>query len=67
LGANHDEEGVMAATLAAGVRRTGLDHDEGAVADQVFGQSVEHRADGWLGAWLSEQFDSAHGRAKRRR
>lgn len=67
LGHGHDEEGVMAETLAAGVRRTGPEHDAVAPADQVFGQSGDHRADGWLGAWLNEQFDSAHGRAKRRR
>lgn len=66
LGHYHDAEGVMAETLAAGVRRTGLDHDDISLADQILAQAGDHRADAWLGAWLSEQFDSAHGRAKRR-
>lgn len=61
LGYDHDEGGVMAETLAAGVRRTGLEHDGIALA------GGDQQADAWLGAWLSEQFDSAHGRAKRRR
>ena len=67
FGNEHDEAGVMAETLIAGVRRTGLEHDDIAPADQVFGQSNDHRADAWLGAWLNEQFDASHGRAKRRR
>lgn len=67
LGYEHDEAGVMTETLVAGVRRTGLEHDHIASADQAFGQSNDHRVDAWLGLWLNEQFDSAHGRAKRRR
>jgi hypothetical protein len=51
----------MAETLSAGVRRTGLD-DNVSLADEVFRHEGDHRAD----AWLSEQFDSMHGRAKRR-
>ena len=66
LGHDHDEDGVMAETLAAGVRRMELDHDDVSLADQVF-QGDDHRADAWLGAWLHEQFDSANGRVKRRR
>ena len=67
FGNEHDEAGVMAETLIAGVRRTGLEHDDVAPADHVFGQSNDHRADAWLGAWLNEQFDASHGRTKRRR
>ena len=67
FGHEHDEAGVMAETLIAGVRRTGLEHDDVAPADHVFGQSNDHRADAWLGAWLNEQFDASHGRTKRRR
>ena len=40
LGHDHDEEGVMAESLLAGVRRTGLDQDDVALADQVFGQGA---------------------------
>jgi hypothetical protein len=53
-------------TLAAGVRRTELDHDDVSLVDQVF-QGEDHRAVAWLGAWLHEQFDSAHDSVKRRR
>jgi hypothetical protein len=67
LGHDHDADGVMAETLAAGVRRTTLEHNDIALTDQVLGQASDHRDDAWLGAWLTEQFDSAHGRAKRRR
>jgi uncharacterized delta-60 repeat protein len=67
LGLDHDEHGVMAETLTAGVRRTRFEHHVGSRADQVFRQGDEHRADAWLGAWLSEQFDSISGPRKRRR
>ncbi len=66
LGHDHDEAGVMAESLVAGVRRSGLEQAVVALADQAFGQSSDHRAEAWLGIWLNEQFDSAHGRAKRR-
>ncbi|MFO0903247.1 MAG: proprotein convertase P-domain-containing protein [Pirellulales bacterium] len=67
LGRGHDEEGLMAETLAAGVRSTGLEHNDVFLVDQVFRQGDGHRADAWLGAWLSDQFDSMHGRGKRPR
>lgn len=69
LGLDHDEHGddVMYETLAAGVRRTGHEHDGGASTDHVLGQSGDNRADGWLGLWLTEQFESTNPRAKRRR
>jgi hypothetical protein len=67
LGHDHEADGVMAETLAAGVRRSGLDHDGVGLSNRLFSELGDHRADAWLGAWLSDQFDSIHGRAKRRR
>ncbi|MEQ1826315.1 MAG: matrixin family metalloprotease [Pirellula sp.] len=67
FGHEHDEVGVMAETLIAGERRTGLEHDDVAPADQVFGQSNDPRVGAWLGAWLNDQLDASHGWAKRRR
>lgn len=67
LGFDHDEEGVMAETLAAGVRSARSGHDESARVDQVFGQAGDSSDFAWLGSWLTEQFDPAQGRARRRR
>ena len=39
FGYGHDEDGVMAQSLAEGMRRTGLEHDDVALADDVFGQA----------------------------
>ena len=66
LGQDHDAGGVMAETLAAGKRRTESEHDHVALEDQLLGPSSDHRADAWLGAWLTEQFESTHSRARRR-
>ncbi len=55
FGYGHDADSVMADSLVAGVRRTNVEHDPVALADQVFEQSNDHRADTWLGAWLSER------------
>ncbi len=49
LGRDHDTDGVMAETLAAGVRLTDWEHDHVATLDQVFAQSDDDRADAWLG------------------
>ena len=57
----------MADSLVAGVRRTNVEHDPVALADQVFEQSNDHRADTWLGAWLSERLESHRPWAKRRK
>lgn len=64
---DHDEQGVMAETLAVGARRTGFEHDDVSRVDQVWGQAADQHDVAWLGAWLNEQFDSIYGRAKRRR
>lgn len=63
LGHEHDEAKVMAETLAAGERRTQLERDRVALVDYIFDQMGGHHAD----SSLHEQFDLAHGRAKRRR
>ena len=36
LGYDHDDDGVMAETLAAGVRRTDVDHGHVASVDNIF-------------------------------
>ena len=66
LGHDHDADGVMAETLAAGVRTTGLQHDAVALTDHVFEQSGDYRTEDWQGAWLTEQFEPANARARRR-
>jgi Matrixin len=66
LGRGHDANGVMAETLAAGVRRTDLEHDDAALADQVFSKSDDDRPDVWLGNWWTEQLESHRPWAKRR-
>ena len=65
FGRDHDGDGLMAETLAAGVRPTELD-DHVASLDEIVEQSSDHRADAWLGAWLSDQLSSTDLRAKRR-
>jgi hypothetical protein len=69
LGYDHDDYGVMAETLAAGVRRADADHDHDHVAsvDDVFQQTGGARAGSWSGWWVSEQLDSQRPWAKRRR
>lgn len=65
VGYGHHEEGLMAEALTAGVRRTELD-DHVASVDETFEQWSAHRADAWLGAWLSEHFEPGPAWAKRR-
>jgi hypothetical protein len=67
LGLTHDQDGVMAETLAAGVRRAESEHHHVASVDHVLGQSGEHHADTWLGAWLDKWLESTQISAKRRR
>ena len=67
LGHDHDADGVMAETLAAGVRRTDLEHDRVVLTDEVFAQPDDERPDAWLGIWLTEDLESAQPWAKRRR
>lgn len=67
LGRDHDADGVMADTLAAGMRRTDLEHDRAALADQVFAQSDDDRPDAWLGNWWTEDLESMRLGGTRRR
>ena len=67
LGYEHEDDGVMAETLAAGVRRTDVQHDQAASVDNVFRQSGSEHADSWLGLWSFEQLASKRSSAKRRR
>ena len=64
---HHDADGVMAETLAAGTRRTDLEHDQVALTDEVFGQSDDQRPDAWLGIWLTEDLESTRLGGKHRR
>lgn len=67
LGHDDDRAGVMAETLAAGVRRAGVKGDHVASVDHLIERLGDQHDFAWLGAWLDEQFDSMHERAKRRR
>ena len=62
----HDADGVMAETLAAGVRRTDLEQDV-ATVDQVFAQPNDPRPDAWPGIWLTEHLESTRLGGKHRR
>jgi hypothetical protein len=64
---DHQERGVMAETLAAGVRRTRSPLDHVATVDQVFAQTGDHRAEEWPGGWLFGQLDPIRPWAKRHR
>jgi subtilisin-like proprotein convertase family protein len=65
LGHDHDDEGVMAETLAPGTRQTVQRHGHFASVDEVFQQTGRAVGRGWLGLWLSEQQDSKRSWAKR--
>ena len=52
LGQDHDDEGVMAETLATGVRRTEISSAQSALLDQVFSQLNDRDLD-LFGALLS--------------
>ena len=67
LGHDHDDAGVMAETLAAGVRQTDLQRDHVALTDEIFKRSGDHRADAWLGAAFAEPLESTRLGGKRRR
>lgn len=66
LGHNHADDGVMAETLAAGVRQTDLELDV-SLTDEIFGQAGNDRADAWAGIWLTEQLESTQLGGKQRR
>ena len=55
---NHEEDGVMAETLAAGVRSTHAEEEHDAVLGTL---------DGQMAAWLPDPVESGDARAKRRR
>jgi subtilisin-like proprotein convertase family protein len=63
LGYDHDDDGVMAEMLAAGVRRADVDHAHAASVDDVFGQTSNRYGD----SWLSEESESKRSWARRRR
>ncbi len=67
FGLDHDDDGVMAETLAAGVRRTGLDHDPVDSIYDEYHNTNSDRAGDWLGEWLFDQFEATRPWAKRRR
>jgi len=52
---DHEADGVMAATLVAGVRNTGLVHEDSQVVDAVFSQFNEPHADNFLSAFPDER------------
>lgn len=58
FGYGHEADGVMAETLAAGVRRTDIQPDDAALADQVFTPAGDVHADARLSAWLAVALDS---------
>lgn len=58
LGHGHEEEGVMNETLAAGVRRAGLEHDDVAPTGHVFGQVHDWLADARSAVWAWERVRS---------
>ena len=55
----HDADGLMAETLAVGVRRADLEHFPVATVDQVFSQPDDHRPDTWLGIGWTEHLPHA--------
>lgn len=67
LGHDHDDDGVMAETLAAGERRTDFGQDHVALTDKIFGQPEDDRFDLWLGVLMTEHLDSGQPWTKRRR
>jgi subtilisin-like proprotein convertase family protein len=66
LGYDHDDEGVMAETLAPGVRQTVRGHDHLTSVDEVFQQTGRVANHGWLSLWLTEQPNSKRPWARRR-
>ena len=58
LGYDHEDDGVMAETLAAGVRRTNADHSHAASVDDIFHQASNQYENSWWGGWLSEQLEA---------
>ena len=56
LGHNHEADGLMAETLAAGVRSTEAEHD-----------AAHGQLDGQMAAWLPDPVESVDARARRRR
>ena len=67
LSHDHDKQGLMAETLAPGIRRTELEHHYIASVDQVFQQPGGSLADAWLGVWLADNVYALGTAVKRRR
>jgi hypothetical protein len=66
LGLDHHEEGVMAESLAAGVRRTGMMSHDAEGIDHILGQDVDLKFLASMGTWLNEPFEFHQSRNKRR-
>ena len=64
---DHDDEGVMAATLVAGVRNIGLMNEDTQMVDAVFSQFHESEANDFLSALPDEHWVSHRPRPQRRR
>ncbi len=64
---DHDADGVMAATLGAGVRNTSLVNEDSQVVDAVFSQFNEPHADIFLGTVLDEHLWLHRPKLQRRR
>ena len=67
LGQEHDDEGVMAETLATGIRRTGISSAQSALLDQVFSQLEAQQTASLLDELLDERLNSRRPWLKRRR
>jgi len=64
---DHDADGVMAATLVAGVRNTSLVNEDSQVVDAVFSQFNEPHANNFLSAFPDERRWLHRPRLQRRR
>lgn len=67
LGQDHDADGVMAATLVAGVRSTSLGNEDTQIVDAVFSRFNESYANDILSAFPDEHWLSHRPRLQRRR
>ena len=67
LGQEHDDEGVMAETLATGVRRSGISSAQSALLDQVFSELDAPQTASLLDGLLDERLNSRRPWLKRRR
>lgn len=66
LGYGHETDGVMAESLAMGVRQTGTHSSDAALVDQVYAQPSNQQATASLSSWLAEELESTRPGGKRR-